>query len=275
VAVFEAYMLEMDRSTTILKMAIVGLSCQQLQSQDAPGSAGLAEIVPALYRNTSIQRFDISDNGLDDLAAATALRQLLRRNRTITTLNIHSNIFGRNVTAVSCIAHGFSDNTTLQELDLSSCELDDQGLSILAESLGQHKRSLVNLNLSANLITCSGLRALVNNATAALSTVTNLDLSLNPVLDEGAIFLAETSRLQTLPSPTHLSLVKCRISDDGIVVLMSALEENQTLEYLDFENNALEYVLVTKIHSHTILLLVKSKLCAPLILNSTMGNTLE
>jgi Ran GTPase-activating protein (RanGAP) involved in mRNA processing and transport len=253
---FESFMLEMGPNTTILKMAITGVSLshdniQHLKAMlhrntvlqyldltdDALGSAGFATIASALYRNTFIQRLDVSDNGLDDLAAANTLRELLRWNKTITTLNIGSNTFGSNVAAVSCIAHGFSDNTTLQDLNLSSCELDDEGISILAESLGQQKRGLLNLNLSANQITCSGLRALVENATAALSTVTRLNLGETSVRDEGASFLAETLRLQTLPSLTRLHLDDCDISDDGLVALMSSLEENETLEFLDLQRN--------------------------------------
>jgi Ran GTPase-activating protein (RanGAP) involved in mRNA processing and transport len=254
---FESFMQEMGLNTTILKMAITGVhldrdSIQQLKamlcrntvlqhldiSEDDLGSAGFAEIASALYQNTFIKDLDVTDNGLDDLVAANALRELLRQNKTITTLNISSNTFGSNVAAVSCIAHGFSDNTTLQELDLSSCELDDQGISILAESLGQQKRSLLSLYLSVNEITCSGLRALVSNATAALSTVTHLNLSHNSVLDEGASFLAETLRLETLSSLKYLQLVDCDISDDGLVALMSALEENETLERLDMKENS-------------------------------------
>jgi Ran GTPase-activating protein (RanGAP) involved in mRNA processing and transport len=102
------------------------------------------------------------------------------------------------------LGEGFRTNTTLQVLSLSACELDDQGLSILAESIGQQKRGLVDLSLCANQITCSGLHALVDNATVALSAVTNLDLSQNSIRDEGATFLAEILRLQTLPSLTNL-----------------------------------------------------------------------
>jgi hypothetical protein len=39
----------------------------------------MAEIAPALYRNTSIQALDLSSNGLDDLASANVLQELLRR----------------------------------------------------------------------------------------------------------------------------------------------------------------------------------------------------
>jgi Ran GTPase-activating protein (RanGAP) involved in mRNA processing and transport len=253
---FESFMLEMGRNTTILKLAIVHVrlgrdSIQQVKAMlrrntvlqdldltgDALGSTGFAEIASALYGNTSVQGLDLSSNGLDDLASASTLRELLRRNKTITRLFMDSNTFGNNVAAVRCIADGFRANTALQELQLISCALDDQGLSILAECLGQQKWSLVQLNLSANRITCSGIRTLVDNATVALSTLTELDLSDNSVLDEGTIFLAETLRLQTLPSLKDLSLFNCDISDDGFAALMSALEDNETLETVGLDDN--------------------------------------
>jgi Ran GTPase-activating protein (RanGAP) involved in mRNA processing and transport len=246
---FDSLMLEMGRNATILKMGIIHVrlrrdSIQQLRAMlrqntvlqelnltgDALGSTGLADIASALYENTSIQGLHFSDNGLDDLASANTLRTLLRRNKTITRLSMDRNSFGNNVAVVRCIADGLRTNTTLQLLGLTLCALDDQGLSILAECLGQQKRGLVNLNLTANQITCNGLRALVNNATTALSNLTYLDLGANSILDEGATFLAETLRLQTLPSLKYLSLHNCDISDDGVVALMSALEENETLE---------------------------------------------
>jgi hypothetical protein len=259
VAGFESFMLEMGRNTTILKIVIAGVpltrdSIQQLKAmlrrntvlQDLDlsgnmdvngntlGSAGLAEIASALYRNTSIQGLNISENGLDDPAAAIALRELLRRNKTITRLSMDHNTFGSNDIVVRIIAEGFRNNTTLQVLDLSFCDLNDQGLSILAEGLGQQKRGLLNLNLSTNQITCSGLRALVDNATAALSTVTHLNLRDNLILDEGVSFLAEALRRQTLPSLKSLQLADCRgISDDGLVTLVSALEQNETLETIN------------------------------------------
>jgi Ran GTPase-activating protein (RanGAP) involved in mRNA processing and transport len=206
-------------------------------SGDTLGSTGLAEVASALYRNTSIQSLNVSGDGLNDLASANTLRVMLRRNKTITRLFMNQIFFGNNVAAVRCIADGFRANTTLQVLHLSFCELDDEGLSIIAECLGQQKRGLVNLDLSLNHITCSGLRALVNNATVTLSTLTELDLSYNSLLDEGAIFLAETLRLQTLPHLKDLALINCEISDDGFVALVSALEENETLETIVLNDN--------------------------------------
>jgi Ran GTPase-activating protein (RanGAP) involved in mRNA processing and transport len=254
---FESFMQEMERNTTIRKMAITGVhlrrdNIQQLTamlrrntvlqdldlSGDALGSAGLAKIASVLYRNTSIQGLDVSDNGLDDLAAANALRELLHRNEAITRLNMCRNYFGWNVAVVRGIANCFRASTTLQELNLSYSSLGDQGLTILAEGLGQQNRGLVALNLSVNQITCSGLRALMDNATAALSTVTHLNLDNNLILDEGASFLAETLGMQMLSSLKSLQLGHCGISDDGLVPLLSALEENETLETVNLAHNA-------------------------------------
>jgi Ran GTPase-activating protein (RanGAP) involved in mRNA processing and transport len=253
---FETFMLEMGRNATILKLAIAHVrlrrdSIQQLKAMlrrntvlqyldltgDALGSTGLAEIASALYRNTSIQSLNVSGNGLNDLASANTLRVLLRRNKTITELFMNRNFFGNNVAAVRCIADGFRVNTALQVLHLSSSALYDEGLSIIAECLGQQKRGLVNLDLSANHITCSGIRALVDNATVALSTLTHLNLCNNSLLDEGATFLAETLRLETLPSLKCLWLFNCHISDDGLAALMSVLTENETFEAVNLEDN--------------------------------------
>jgi Ran GTPase-activating protein (RanGAP) involved in mRNA processing and transport len=148
-----------------------------------------------------------------------------------------SHLVNNNVAAVRCIADGFRTNTTLQVLELSSCKLGDQGILILAESLGQRKRGLVDLDLSVNHSTYGGLRALVDNDTVALSTLTHLDLSLFSLIDEGATFLAETLRVQTLLSLKGLRLICCDISD-GLAAVVSALEEIKTLESVDLKDNA-------------------------------------
>jgi hypothetical protein len=57
-----------------------------LLASSALGSAGLAEIAPVLYRNTSIKYLDLSSNGLYDIESANLLRELIHRNKTITSL---------------------------------------------------------------------------------------------------------------------------------------------------------------------------------------------
>jgi hypothetical protein len=78
---------------TILRRNTALLSLDLTSS--ALGSAGLAEIAPALYCNTSIKTLDLASIGLDDIKSANAPRKLIRRNKTITSLSIAENAFGR------------------------------------------------------------------------------------------------------------------------------------------------------------------------------------
>jgi hypothetical protein len=131
-----------------------------------------------LYRNTSIKALDLKDNGLDDIESTNVLRELIRRNKTITSLSLADNAFGRNVSAVRSIAEGVRCNTTLQQLDLRFCRLGDQGISVLANALATRNDSTLELNLHNNEITSVGVRALVDSSVVAIKTLTNLCLDL-------------------------------------------------------------------------------------------------
>jgi hypothetical protein len=153
---------ELGCNTTVTKLAIVNsvLSHETVQllksmlrrnaalqslvlGSNALGSAGLAEIAPVLYRKTSIKHLDLSSNDLDDSESADVLRELLRRNKAITYLSIAQNTFGSNAAAARSILEGVCSNTALQQLDLSVCELDDQGISVLATALAVRNTSML------------------------------------------------------------------------------------------------------------------------------------
>jgi Ran GTPase-activating protein (RanGAP) involved in mRNA processing and transport len=71
-------------------------------------SAELAELAPALCRNTSIKVLDISGNHLNSMESAEILRDILRSTKTITTLDLSGNAFGPFASAVDCIAEGWA-----------------------------------------------------------------------------------------------------------------------------------------------------------------------
>jgi Ran GTPase-activating protein (RanGAP) involved in mRNA processing and transport len=196
-------------------------------------SAGLAEIAPALYRNTSIKSLDLSDNGLDDIESANVLRELIRRNKTITSLSLVDNPFGRNSTAARIILEGLHSNTALEQLDLGNCELNDQGMSILATALAIRNVSILELDLQWNDITSMGVRALVDDHVEVVKTLTKLSLSGNSIRCEGATILANALEDNALPSLKELQLDSCGIRDDGFVALASALKQNTSLQILD------------------------------------------
>jgi hypothetical protein len=230
-------MRELGRNTTVTNLAIrhSELSreiAQQLKAvlrqntaleylgltSSALGSAGLAEIAPELYHNTSIMSLDLSRNGLDDVESANVLRELIRRNKTITSLCIPNNIFGRNAAAARSILECVCSNTSQQQLDISGCGLGDQGISILANALDTRNASMLELNLTSNEITSVGVRELVDDNAEAAKTLTKLCLSGNPVGigSGGATTLADAR-----------GATPCRTSNDSIcaraILMMAAL----------------------------------------------------
>jgi Ran GTPase-activating protein (RanGAP) involved in mRNA processing and transport len=202
------------------------------------GSAGLAEIAPVLYRNTSIKTLDLTNNGLHDIESANLLRELIRRNKTITSLCIANNAFHRNAAAVRSIANGVRSNTKLQQLGLRFCGLGDQGISVLANALAIRNASLLELDLGCNQITSAGVHALVDDNVKAMKTLTKLCLSGNLIRSEGATILADALGRSAMPSLKQLDLDSCRIDDDGFVALVSVLEQNTSLQILDLKDNS-------------------------------------
>jgi Ran GTPase-activating protein (RanGAP) involved in mRNA processing and transport len=200
-------------------------------------NAGLAEIAPALYRNTSIKSLDLAYNDLGDIKSANALRDLIRRNKTITSLCLADNYIGRNAAAARGIFEGVRSNTALQKLDLKSCGLDDRNVLVLANALAIGNASVLELNLDNNFISAVGVRALVFDNVEAVKTLTKLCLRLGPIRSEGAIILADALGCNAMPNLDKLHLDWCLIEDDGLVALVSALEQNTTLQILSLEGN--------------------------------------
>jgi Ran GTPase-activating protein (RanGAP) involved in mRNA processing and transport len=202
------------------------------------GSAGLAEIAPVLYRNTSIKSLGLRSNGLHDIESANVLRELIRRNKTITSLCIAHNSFGESLAAIRSITEGVRSNTTLQQLDLGYCSLGDRGISVLANALAiRNTSTLLELNLCSNEITSAGVRALFEESMGALKTLTKLCLNSNRIRSEGAKILADALGRNAMPSLKRLDLGSCGIYDDGFVAMVSALEQNTSLQILNLQGN--------------------------------------
>jgi Ran GTPase-activating protein (RanGAP) involved in mRNA processing and transport len=253
---FKAVMRELGRNATLTNLTICGSTLSRENVQQLTSilrqstaltrldlrynnlrSAGMAEIASALYRNTSVKVLDLVRNGLNDIESANVLRDLMRRNKTITKLCIAGNFFGSNIPAVRIIAEGVRSNTTLQHLGLETCLLDDQGISVLANGLGLQDSGPAVLNLCNQLITSIGVLALTDEVTKAMNGVAKLSLSHNPVGSEGAAILADALGRNAMPSLKALMPDDCGIEDDGFVALVSALERNESLQLLSLEGN--------------------------------------
>jgi Ran GTPase-activating protein (RanGAP) involved in mRNA processing and transport len=200
------------------------------------GSAELAELAPALYHNKSIKVLDMSRNDLCDMESAEIFRDILRCNKTMATLDLSGNQLGETTGAVECIADGLGGNSTLLNINLSDCALGDHGLSTLAQTFGSRNTTLQKLAVGGNAITSTGVGVLVGTMEQS-HQITYLDLERNPIGNEGASLLARSLGNNALPNVTSLSLSYCSIDDDGFIALVSALEQNTSLLYLDLRHN--------------------------------------
>jgi Ran GTPase-activating protein (RanGAP) involved in mRNA processing and transport len=201
------------------------------------GSAGLAELASALYHNTSIKVLDISGNRLSDMISVRLLRDIIRLNKTMTTLDLSRNEFGQTISAVDYIADGLGSNSTLLKINLSRCWLGDDGVSTLARNLGSRNTTLQKLRLEGNNITSTGASVLLEMMEQNSHHITDLDLRHNSIGTEGASLLARSLGNNALPNLTCLVLSDCGIGDDGFIALVSALEQNTSLLHLDFRSN--------------------------------------
>jgi Ran GTPase-activating protein (RanGAP) involved in mRNA processing and transport len=219
----------------LLRLALCNIPSLQSLDLDynALGSAELAELAPALYRNTSIKVLNVATNNLNDMESAELLRDIIRRNKTITTLDLRGNTFGETTGAVERIADGLGSNSTLLTIDLSLCRLGDGGISIMAQTLGSRNTTLQKLTLGANSITSTGIGVLLETMEQNSHHITDLNLQYNRFGNEGASLLARSLGNNALPNLTRLSLYICGIGNDGFIALVSALEQNTSLLQLD------------------------------------------
>jgi Ran GTPase-activating protein (RanGAP) involved in mRNA processing and transport len=148
----------------------------------------------------------------------------MRRNKTITTLDLSWNAFGETTGAVKSIADGIDSNSRLLKINISSCRLTDDGVCILMQTLGSRNTTLQKLSLGGNSITYTGVGFLLGTMEQNIHHITDLDLRFNPIGNKGASLLARSMGSNAIPNLTHLSLYSCDIGDAGFIALVSALE---------------------------------------------------
>ena len=157
------------------------ISCKGLYHLDLSsnwiGTAGIISL-SGILKNTNIKNLKLSDNRIDSKGAA-ALVDILNSG-TIRTLEFVWNDVG---SYARSFGMGLRNCIHLVELDLSSNEINSQGISHLAEGL-KYCTDLEVLNLSRNNITSDGATALV----AIMDSCNNLkDLNLSSNFKVGIV----------------------------------------------------------------------------------------
>jgi len=159
-------------------------------------------LISKVISQTKINELNIGNNPkITNHAYLTTLES-----STVTKLVLNWNNLGNE--GAKHLASLLTNNTTLQYLDLSAVDIQDNGLAVIILAL-QKNNSLTHLNLQNNNIS-----------------------------DKSFTLLSDL--LQTNKGLTYLSLRALNLGDNGVSILSKGLSANQTLTALDLQNNKID-----------------------------------
>ncbi|XP_065897322.1 protein NLRC3-like isoform X1 [Dysidea avara] len=156
------------------------------------------------------------------------------------------------------VAFGVLNNITVKMLDVSSCEMTDEGASLIKDCLHNNstmielnisknqisglvigeiikiKSSLFKLNVSQNNIGSHGAKH-IGDAIKVNNTLQELEMFYNQIGTKGACHIAEG--LLVNHSIQKLDVSINEIHDDGAIAICSCLRNNETLQFLNISWN--------------------------------------
>ena len=181
----------------------------------------------ALLPQSQLEILSLERNNID-FYGASKLIEHIPQSTTLRTINLSHNRIESS--ALTYLEQGLG---TLRELHVADCEIDFQGVEVLARAL-QTNTSLVELNLRENKIGSGGAIAM-GNCLKQNTTVQYLYISTNEIDVDGARSLAdglkENSTLRELRLSSNI------FSADGTIAIFAALKVNKTLNTLGMDES--------------------------------------
>jgi hypothetical protein len=212
------------------------------------------EIGRDISNNTHLEELEISEGALNDHKISFLFRGLTRSN-SIETMVLTNNGFG--VAGVRSMVPFLQNANNLTQLHLNNNDIQSEGFNLLFRALrdspietlscdrcgiesieidnGHFPKHLEFLNLYDNSINVNGCHGLAKLLQGADSTLTGLNLAGNQIDDEGVAILIDA--LQNNTSLQELELSKNQIHDEGVAILVDALQSNTSLKELDISEN--------------------------------------
>lgn len=197
-------------------------------------SQEIQDLSQALLTTTSLRELELEGdfkNQVDRSSMVQVLVQFLKKNTSLTTLNLHTMMSGD--LEVQDLADALAANRTLRELSLWNNKIGDLGAQALAQALAPN-RSLQILDLSYNEIGDRGAQAL-SQALTPNTFLHILVLGNNRIGDLGAQTVALL--LTTNTSVNRLDLSTNNIGDPGAQSLAQALRFNTSIQNVDVSHN--------------------------------------
>ncbi|GAN04490.1 hypothetical protein MAM1_0065d03950 [Mucor ambiguus] len=183
-----------------------------------------------VFNATSLQTLSLRNNHFAPNQGTWIANLIAPRLYGIKDLDLSGNQLNSMLAPIAAVLR---NNTSLLHLNLSNCQINHEGLSLLSNALGDN-RCLEELDLSMNPLghdTDEGILAL-KNALARNTSLQSLNLSETQLDSSTAIALAEAL-------PENASLCRLDLSKNphidmaGILALAISIKMNHTLTFLD------------------------------------------
>ncbi|GLI70754.1 hypothetical protein VaNZ11_015781 [Volvox africanus] len=190
----------------------------------------VVHIVEGLRHNLyglKIRELDLSNNDMAD-KAAEAVATYIMQYKCIAYLNLSNNVHLGTV-GVKGIASVLSEDTVLERLDLSGCDVCGEGAAALGVML-KANRGLRCLVLANTRLGAQGVDSICRGVTKN-TTLKELDLSRSGCDDKAAGHLAQVFQQNNTLEKLHVA--NNRITDIGAKLLADSLQANTGLHYID------------------------------------------
>ena len=216
-------------SSTVLKCVRITKLVLSRNNITDRGATALAEM---LKKNRMLQQLDIRHNSIG-AGGATALVEVLKENRILQQLNVRDNSIGDG--GATTLAEMLMENRMLQQLNVSGNSIGKGGATALVEMLKKN-RTLRQLDVSFNSIGDGGATALAEMLKEN-RTLQQLNVSGNSIGGGGATALAEMLKENRTLQQLNISFNS--IGDGGATTLAEMLKENRTLQQLNVSDNSI------------------------------------
>ena len=177
-------------------------------------------------KKINFEFLDISESNCE------SLNQILLNNKNIINIKISNNkIFGPS--GIMGISSGLEHNPKLIKIDLTQCDISDDGAISLSNSLFKNLE-IKEIILEDNKIGEKGTKAISDKLLGKTSLKT-LDLSHNKINSKGGFYIGQG--LIDAQGIQNLLLGYNQIEDEGCEFISKGLEKNNSLVVLNLENN--------------------------------------
>ena len=203
------------------------------------GDKGIELLLDSIKDNNNIVELNLSSNSITPKGGNLIFEFLLYQNSIISLdLSSEDGVNKNRICAegIKNIEKVLKNNFFLEFLDLSSNSIRTEGFKYLINGLKEND-IIKKINVSNNEIDVKGIEYL--NNTLKKSKIEYLDLSQNPLGNEGCIAISKSLVSDILSEVSYIDLSDCSIKFNGIREFFSNVKRNKKLDTILLNKNNL------------------------------------